>query len=492
MLWKLLRGAFGRREPDPQEHWSLAVRLEQKKRLSDALEHYRAILALGTESAALHANIANCLVRLGRGAEAVPHYRKAAELHPQSRHVRQSLLGALNFDPDVTPDEVFEAHREWGERLVASVEEPVSRSGGDNARIRVGYVSPDFRRHPVTYLFAPVLERHDRERFEIYCYDTVAKSDAVTERLKRASEHWADVAGWSDEIFARHVAQHDRIDILVDLAGHTTHSRLRAFAMRPAPVQVSWLGYFNTTGLATMNYFISDPHSSPPGQERWFTEELRRLPHTRFPYEPPDSAPEVAPLPARAAGRVTFGCFNNLSKVNDRVMALWARVLERVPGSRLKIVAMGLHDEGNREFWRERFASRGIASDRVELSQFMAHERLLAAYGGIDVALDPFPFAGGLTSLEALYMGVPVVTLYTPMLPGRQTISFLRNLGLDALIAPDEDAYVAAAVKLASDLDALAALRASLRARMRASPLMDYAGFTRDLEKVYEKIISLA
>jgi predicted O-linked N-acetylglucosamine transferase (SPINDLY family) len=334
-----------------------------------------------------------------------------------------------------------------------------------------------------------VLEHHDRGRFEIYCYDTLGKGDAVTERLKRASDHWCDIAGWPDETFARRVDD-DRIDILVDLAGHTTHSRLRAFAMRPAPVQVSWLGYFNTTGLPAMDYFISDPHSSPAGQERWFVERVVRLPHTRFAYEPPEFAPEVSPLPALAGERFTFGCFNNLSKVNDRVMALWSRVLDGVPGSRLKIVAIGLHDEGNRDDWRERFARHGIGADRLELSPFLPHDKLLAAYGEVDVALDPFPFAGGLTSLEALYMGVPVVTLDTPMLPGRQTISFLRNLELDALIAADEDAYVAAADGLARDLGALAALRAGLRERMRASPLMDYAGFTRDLEAAYAAMLS--
>ncbi|HEX2828481.1 MAG TPA: tetratricopeptide repeat protein [Burkholderiales bacterium] len=489
MLRNLLRGAFRRREPGAQERYDRAVRLEQQKRLTEAVRQYTAVLALGAESAAVHAQLANCYARLGRGAEAVPHYRRAAELDPRAGYVEHSVLGALNFVPDITPEAVFEAHRAWGERLMASVR-PVLQHSRSNERIRVGYVSPDLRRHPVTYLFAPVLEHHDRARFEIYCYDPVGDGDAVTVRLKRASEHWREVAGRSDEAIAETVND-DRIDILVDLAGHTTHSRLRAFAMKPAPVQVSWLGYFNTTGLPTMDYFISDPHSSPEGQQRWFSESLWRLPHTRFPYEPPAFAPEVGRLPARARGGVTFGCFNNLSKVNDRVIALWARVLDAVPGSRVKIVAIGLHDEGNREYWRERFASRGIAPDRVELSPFLPHEALLAAYGEVDIALDPFPFAGGLTSLEALYMGVPVVTLEAPMLPGRQTISFLRNVGLETLVAADEEAYVAAAVQLADDLDALAALRASLRERMRASPLMDYAAFTRDLEKAYEQMLDV-
>lgn len=489
MLFKLLRGLFGRAEISAQERFGLAVRLENRRQLSAAVEHYRALLAAGADDAGVHTRLANCLARLGRGVEAVPHYRRAAELAPASRHAYTSLLGTLNYDPDATPESIFDAHRAWGERLVESVE-PIALHTRSNGRIRVGYVSPDFKRHPVTYLFASTLEAHDRSRFEIFCYDNLNKPDEVTARLQRAAEHWCSIEGQPDESFA-HTVDHDRIDILVDLAGHTTHSRLRAFAMRPAPIQVSWLGYFNTTGLPAMDYFISDVHSSPVDQDRWFVEQIIRLPNTRFAWEPPPFAPQVAELPSLRAVRATFGCFNNLSKLNDRVMAVWARVLSAVPGSRLKIIAVGLHDAGNRDYWRERFAQHGIGGERLELSPFLPHEQLLAAYGEVDVALDPFPFAGGLTSLESLWMGVPVVTLEQPMLAGRQTLCFLRNIGLDAPIARSEDAYVEAAVALARDREALAALRSGLRERMRASPLMDAPGFTRELEKAYEWMLDL-
>lgn len=489
MLLKLLRGVLRRDTRSPQERLAVARDLRRGKRLSEAIDEYRALLELGDDSADVHNGLANSLSLLGRAAEAIPHYRRAAELDPDWMHAASSVLGVLNYDPGASPDAIFAEHRGWGERTMErTVQRDVpSRDRGPSARLRIGYVSPDFRRHPVTYLFARTLEHRDRGRFEIFCYDNLGHGDAVTQRLQRASDHWRVVAGTSDDAFCDQVAA-DGIDILVDLAGHTTNSRVAAFARRPAPVQVSWLGYFNTTGLPAMDYFITDPYSSPAGQERWFVERLVRLPHTRFTYEPPQFAPAAAALPARASGRVTFGCFNNLSKVNDRVLAVWSRVLDAVPGSRLKIIAVGLHDERNRSWWRKRLAAHGI--DAVELSPFLPHDQLLAAYGEIDIALDPFPFAGGITSLEALYMGVPVVTLETPMLAGRQTLCFLRNLGLDTLVADSEDSYVSAAAALARDLDALASLRAGLRERMRVSPLLDAAGFARELESAYEAMLT--
>ena len=253
-------------------------------------------------------------------------------------------------------------------------------------------------------------------------------------------------------------------------------------------MQVSWLGYFNTTGLAAVDWFFSDPHSSPPGQERYFVERLLRLPDTRFCYEPPEYSPEVAALPAARAGHVTFGCFNNLSKVNERVVALWARVLDAVPASRLCLMSIGLHDAANVEHVYSRFAAHGVEHGRLDLRPYVVHPALPAAYGEIDIALDPFPFCGGMTSLESLWMGVPVVTLEQSMIAGRQTLSMLRNLGLDELVAGDEQNYVDIAAKLSGELDALAALRAELRPRMAASPLVDAPRFTRNLEDAYRRI----
>jgi predicted O-linked N-acetylglucosamine transferase (SPINDLY family) len=345
-------------------------------------------------------------------------------------------------------------------------------------------VSPDLRRHPDGAMFAPVIERHDPARVETFCYYNYPRGDAMTERMRRAAHHWRDVAGLDDATVADAVRA-DAIDILVDLVGHTKYTRMLVFARRPAPVQVSWLGYFNTTGLATMDYFVTDPVSSPAGQERYFVETLVRLPATRFCFEPPETMPEVGALPARRDGAVTFGCLNNLLKVNDRVLALWARILAAVPGARLLLQASALSDPLLQRDFRARAEALGIPPGRLELRPFVPVEQAARTYHDVDVALDPFPFCGGMTTLDALWMGVPVVTLPQVMIAGRQSASMLANLGLEALIAADEAGYVAAAVALARDLDRLAALRAGLRERFRASPLADYARFARDLEAAY-------
>jgi len=499
VLLKFLRRALGGTPPlpeanagqalAPEARYALAQGLQKQKRLSEAVEHYRALLATHPEQAVVHNHLANCLSLLGRAAEAVSHYRRYCELQPSSSGAVASLLGALNYDPDVGPGQVFEEHRVWAARIAASSGTPMRHAidGDVTRRLRIGYVSPDLKRHPVTYLFAPALAHHDHGGFEIVCYDNLARPDHVTARLARLTDRWRDVTGLTDEAFCEQVRA-DGIDILVDLAGHTTGGRLSAFARKPAPVQVSWLGYFNTTGFPAMDWFFSDPHSSPPGQERYFVERLLRLPDTRFCYAPPEYSPEVAAPPAAREGRVTFGCFNNLSKINDRVIALWSRVLDRVPGSRLRLMSIGLHDAANVEHVRGRFAKHGVQGERLELYPYVAHPELLAAYGEVDIALDPFPFCGGMTSLEALWMGVPVVTLEQPMIAGRQTLSMLRNVGLETLVAADEQGYVEIAAKLAGDLDALARVRAELRPSMAASPLMDGAKFTRNLEDAYRRV----
>ena len=351
-------------------------------------------------------------------------------------------------------------------------------------RLRIGYVSPDLRRHPVSAIFTPLLEAHDRKRVEPICYYNFDGEDAVTLHLKALAAHWRPVAGLSDEALCQQIRA-DRIDILVDLAGHTAHNRLLAFARRPAPIQVSWLGYFNTTGLATMDYFLSDPWSSPAGQERHYVERLLRLPHTRFCYQPPEYMPGVGPLPAESNGCITFGCLNNLSKLNENVLALWGAVLRAVPRSRLLLQAAALDDAPNRARFGELCAKHGIAQDRLELRCFVPIDRAPASYAEIDIALDPFPFCGGMTSLEVLWLGVPLVTLAGETIASRQSASMLMNLALPELVAVNAEQYVDIATRLAHDLPRLAALRSGLRVRFAASPLMDYPGFARALEAAY-------
>jgi predicted O-linked N-acetylglucosamine transferase (SPINDLY family) len=438
----------------------------------------------------VHNQLANCYNQLGRAADAVREYRETYRLAPEFHHALTSVLGTLNAVPDIAPEAVFEAHREWAAAVAAPLYPAAPRFANSRAlgrRLRVGYVSPDLRRHPVGAMFAPVLDRHDPGRIETFCYYNYPRSDVMTERIRRGADHWREVAALDDAAVADWIRA-DEIDLLVDLVGHTKRTRLPVFARRPAPVQVSWLGYFNTTGLATMDYFVTDPVSSPPGQDRYFVETLVRLPATRFCYEPPEYMPEVNAQPARRQGHVTFGCLNNFAKLNDRVLALWARILAAVPGSRLLLQASALSDVLVQRDFRARAAALGIPADRLELRRFVPVDQAPRTYHDIDIALDPFPFCGGMTSLDALWMGVPVVTLPQVMIAGRQSASMLANLGLPELIAADESAYETAAVGLARDLDRLEALRAGLRARFRASPLADYERFTRALEDAFREM----
>ncbi len=483
----LLREAWRDADDPAEARLALAYCLQQDRHWSEAAEHYAAVLALKPADAGAHNKLANCYNQLGRMGEAILHYRETYRLAPDFPEALASVLACLNYDPDCSPEQSAAEHRHWAERVAAPHYPKSARFDNERdpqRRLRVGYVSPDLRRHPVSAIFEPILAAHDRSRIEATCYYNFAGEDAVTLRLKHQAKRWRPVAGLSDAALCEQIRA-DGIDILVDLAGHTTHNRLLAFARKPAPVQVSWLGYFNSTGLATMDCFISDPWSSPAGQERYYVERLLRLPDTRFCYLPPEYMPDVGPLPAASAGRVTFGCLNNLAKLNESVLALWGKVLHAVPDSRLLVQAAALDDAPNRERFGALCARHGIAPQRLELRGFVPIDQSPASYAGIDIALDPFPFCGGMTSLEALWLGVPVLTLPGETIASRQSASMLMNLDLPGLIAQDAGQYVDSAALLARDLPRLAALRAGLRTRFAASPLMDYAGFARALESAY-------
>jgi len=469
---------------------ALAYCLQQLGRWTEAAGHYAAVLALQPDSAQAHNNLANCYNQLGRITEAVFHYRETYRLAPDFPEALASVIACLNYDPGCTPELSLAEHRKWAECVAAPHYPRQARHANDRdpeRRLRIGYVSPDFRRHPVSAIFTPILAAHDPAQTQVTCYYNYAGEDVVTLRIKSLAERWRAVATIDDAALCAQIRA-DRIDILVDLAGHTAYSRLLAFARKPAPVQVSWLGYFNTTGLATMDYFLSDPWSSPPGQENLYVERLLRLPHTRFCYEPPGYMPEVSPLPLETAGHITFGSLNNLAKLNEPVLALWSQVLQAVPGSKLLLQSAALDDSAHVRRFRERCGRLGIAPERLDLRGFSPIAQSPAAYAEIDIALDPFPFCGGMTSFEALWLGVPIITLAGTTIAGRQSASMLANLGLTDLIATDARQYVDKARELALDPPRLAALRAGLRPRFAASPLMDYAGFARSLETAYRQM----
>lgn len=472
--------------------------LHRMQRLEEAESAFRRILAFAPDSAEAHFRLSNLLRSRGRSAEAEASYRRAVELSPQMAAAQQLaldaqdvLLLALNFTDRFTRAEVHAEHLAWARRL-DSANRKLSghaNSRDPGRRLRIGYVSPDFRRHSVAYFIAPILARHDRRTFEVHCYPNVAVPDATTARLLALADHAHDLAGVGDAEAAERIRS-DGIDILVDLAGHTIRHRLGVFALKPAPVQVSYLGYPNTTGLGTIDWRITDLHADPAGEgDEFHTERLARLPNTFLCFEPPQEAAAVWPPPSIARGHVTFGSFNALPKVTPDVIRLWAAILERVPDSRLLLKAPHLGDPNARTDLLGAFRNHGIGAERLILlpmdDELSTH---LARYHDVDIGLDPFPFNGTTTTLEALWMGVPVVTITGDRHSARVGASILRNTGLERLIAATAPEYVALAAGLAGDRTRLIQLRRTMRERLQTSPVLDAAGFTATLEVAYRNM----
>ena len=479
-------------EPGRAEaHNVLGTALLSAGRSTDAQHHFETALNLKPMYPAAHDNLGRLLRAQGQADEAILHFRAALAQGPQSG-THSNLLYALNFSPSLTPETLFAEHRVWNSLYATPLRAewaPHQNDLSSTRRIRVGYVSPDFVHHAVSYFIEPILAAHSRTRFDVYCYTNALVSDYVTERLRRTSDHWRDIAGLTDKQAALLIRE-DRIDLLVDLAGHTARHRLLVFALKPAPVQLTWIGYPNTTGLDAIDYRLTDAVCDPPGTtEAWHSEALLRLPETFSCYQPPAESPEVRALPAASAGCITFGCFNHLAKIGVRVIECWAALLVRIPTARLFLKARGLADERTASRLRERFRELGISPERLEFN----HDELsvaqhLALYGRVDVALDPFPYTGTTTSCEALWMGVPVVTLAGRTHVTRVTASLLTHLGLAEWIANSEIEYEKIAISAADDLTGLARLRADLRKRMQVSPLCDASRFVNHLEKIYSDI----
>jgi predicted O-linked N-acetylglucosamine transferase (SPINDLY family) len=398
------------------------------------------------------------------------------------------LLFALQYHPDYDAQKLREETRLWSQKHAEPLKKffrPHANDRDPERRLRIGYVSPDFRDHVVAHSLLPLLRRHDHEQVEVFCYANVTYPDRHTEEFRRCADVWRSIVQMSDSRAADLIRQ-DRIDILVDLALHTGDNRFAVFAQKPAPVQVAFAGYPGSTGLETIDYRLTDPYLDPPGlNDQFYSETSIRLPDSFWCYDPLTTEPAVNPLPAQAKGRVTFGCLNNFCKVSEPVLRLWSRVLNAVERSQLLILcAEGSH----RQPLLEMLQGEGITADRVELVAGRPRLQYLELYHRIDVGLDTFPYNGHTTSLDSYWMGVPVVTLVGQTVVGRAGLSQLTNLGLPELIAEAPEQYVQIAADLARDLPRLAELRRTLRGRMEASPLMDAPRFARNIEAAYRQM----
>jgi protein O-GlcNAc transferase len=469
-------------------HNNLGVALEEQSKLGEAAACYQRALALKPDFAAAHNNLGNVARARGQMDEAMAHYERALILRPDFVEAHSNFLMSQHYVDRLSKDDLFAAAQRFGRSLQGLTPQRVfSNDRREDRPLRIGYVSGDFRLHPVGYFLARILEAHDRAAVETFCYANQGRSDDMTRRLRGAANHWRTILGLPDRDAAEMILN-DRIDILVDLSGHTAKNRLSLFALRPAPIQTSWLGYFGTTGLGAMDYLVMDRWAAAPGDEKRCTEALIRLPFGRFCYAPPDYAPRVAEAPALQRGYVAYGSFNNIVKIGPEVVTLWAAILHEVPQSRLILKWKALDDAEARDHLRRAFAAAGVDANRLELRGFSPHAEMLAQYADMDIALDPFPFGGGLTSCEALWMGVPVVTLPGDRPASRQTIGFLEALGLGECVATSRDDYISRAIALGAGTAHLNVLRRTMRPRMASSPLCDGPRFTRGLEEAFRQM----
>jgi len=473
-------------KPDYAEaHLNLGNVFRAQSRLDDAIAAYRTALRLKPDLAGAQSNLGNVLKDQGWLDEAIAAYRTSLQLKPDAADTHSNLVLALRFHPGYDAEAIQQECRRWDQQHAEPLKrliQPQSNDRDPERRLRIGYVSPDFYDHVVSFFTVPLLSHHDHRQCEIFCYADISRPDALTERLRGYADVWRNTVGLSDQQVAD-LVRSDQIDILVDLAMHMADNRLLVFARKPAPIQVAWLAYPGTTGLSTMDYRLTDPYLDPSGRfDAFYSEESIRLPDTFWCYDPLTDQPPVNALPALENGFITFGCLNNFCKVNDGCLALWAQVLRAVPQSRLLLLA----PRGQRrEHVLARFQQEGIVAPRVEFADKQPRLEYLKLYQRIDLGLDPLPYNGHTTTLDAFWMGVPTLTLLGQTVVGRAGWSQLCNLDLEEMAAETPEQYVALAARLAGDLPRLEELRGTLRQRMLRSPLMDANRFARHMEQAY-------
>jgi predicted O-linked N-acetylglucosamine transferase (SPINDLY family) len=474
-------------EPDDAEVWNnLGSALDSRGESEQALEAFQKALESRPAFSEAQNNLGNALKNLGDLDGALAAYRRAIDLQPDNQEAHGNRLYTMYFHADYPAERIYREHRLWNGAHAAKLAPTNPRFENDRTerrRLRVGYIAATFRDHCQSFFTVPLWAHHDHEQVEVIAYSDVAAQDAITETLRGFCDDWRPIAGLPDEAVARQVRR-DRVDVLVDLSLHMAHNRLLVLARKPAPVQVTWLGYPGTTGLSTVDYRLTDPYLDPPSGEydAFHSETSYRLPHTFWCYDPLADDPPVNALPATRSGQFTFGCLNNFCKVNAGTLRLWAAVMTEVPSSKLLLLA----PRGARQRVVDTLGRGGIAANRIEFVDRAPRARYLAYYQRIDLGLDTIPYNGHTTTLDSLWMGVPVITLIGNSPAGRAGWSQLNNLGLQRqYAAAAEEDFARLAAASCGNLNELSGLRATLRDRLAHSPLCDAAAFARDLESAY-------
>ncbi|MFQ5509954.1 MAG: tetratricopeptide repeat protein [Leptospirillia bacterium] len=471
----------------------LALLHFQMRNYSKAIRQYEKWIRINPRSEIAIGGVGNCLMELSDFAGARECYQKSLSIKPLP-WVEHNLLFAAAYDPEVTPEESYRMHAAWGNQVAQAVRShALTRHPNppDPARrLRIGYLSPDLKRHPVSMFLSSIMAYHDPSQVEVYCYGNIRHPDAVTAAVRQQASVYRDTLDLSDQAVAAQIAD-DRIDILVELAGLTAHNQLRVLAFKPAPVQVSFLGYPSTTGLPTVDYRLTDALTNPPETEKFYTERLERVEGGFSCFIIPPDLPDPGPLPARENGYITFGSLVTLRKVNRQVVALWAEVMRAVPDSRILLFRDTLGDEEMRNQFRGWFDAEDIDASRVAFGWEMPppeEGRHYAIYRKVDIVLDTLPFSGHTSSCEALAMGVPVLTCKGPDFAGRLSYAVLEMVGLEDFVADSSQEFVALAKGWAGRLDELADIRAGLRQRMERSRLNDAEATTRAIEAAYRRM----
>ncbi len=464
---------------------NLGIIYNELGQITQAILYYQEALKLNSNYAEAHNNLGTSLLDKGQSQDALYHYQKAFEIKPDYAAAQSNYVYALNFLPEYDLVQLYQAHQAFNQQHAAPLQkyiQPYENLPDPNKCLKIGYYSPDFRKHSLTYFILPILAHHQHAEFEIYCYYNNTKVDEITQKIQQCADHWINCVGWTDEQLATKIHQ-DQIDILVDFSGHTGKNHLLTFARKPAPIQFfHTIGYSNTTGLTAIDYRITDNYVDPEIHSQYSAETLVCMPHSYYCYSPNMDTPLVNELPNLRNGYITLGSFNAYSKLNDQTLGWWADILHALPQARLKLLAKSFVDAEVKQMTLEKFKALGIAMERLQLGYATSSEATLAHYHQVDIALDTYPFNGATTTCQALWMGVPVLTLVGKTPAARAGLSILTTVGLNDWVTDSPQNYVTACVQLSKNIEALQILRQQLRTKMQTSPLMDGAKYTQYLE----------